>query len=348
MGNIRFKVTDDSVNRKGYIVSTLGIDATEYNDNNVLLFNHDLNQPIGIANYFIDNGVGFADVYFDEDDDKAISIRNKVQKGHLKTTSISIAFNGEDVLMNADGVPTITKSRLREISITPIPANKNAILQSLSIDDEKNVFNDSILYLNAELYLNDEVIAVENNIIEEMINYEQFNVSNEAELVEKFNLLNNSINESNAKIEANELLLSDLNAKLEALSVEKDSIIESLNVKASELEAKLSNFETKEKETFIDEAISEGKFNIDQRESLIKLSESNFDLVKEMISKAVVIKAPKIDIINKVNKNKVENNSDTSTWNFNDWVRKDYDGLMKLREEDKSEYDRLYNTYYKK
>lgn len=339
MENIRFKVTDDSVNRKGYIVSTLGIDATEYNENNVLLFNHDLDQPIGVANYFVDNGEGFADVFFDEEDEKALRIKNKVQKGHLKTTSISVAFNGEDVILNADGVPVITKSKLREISITPVPANKNAVLQ---LNDEKNNYLGHILYLNAEL------LDADNIIEEEMINYEQFNVANEAELVEKFNLLDNSLKEK-------ELNLSDLTLKLDALTLEKDAIIASLNDKASELEAKaselelkLSNFEAKEKELFIDQAISEGKFNIDQKESLIKLSESNFDLVKEMISKAVVIKAPKIDLKDKINKSKVENNSDTSTWNFNDWVSKDYNGLMKMREEDKQEYDRLYKAYYKK
>jgi len=350
MDKITFKVTDDSVNRKGYIVLTQGIDSTEFNDNNVLLFNHDLNQPIGLANYYTENSEGFADVYFDEDDAEAVKIKGKVLKGHLKTTSISISFNGADVLLNEDGVPVISKSRLREISITPIPANKNAVLQnsdemelSFSIEELKNKKDDSLLYLNAEIVIDEElsasaseILTDENEINNDNMILEQFNVATEEELLIKFNELNASIAEK-------ENNLAELNSNIQ----EKENIILALNEKSAGLEiekaeliSKLNDFQNKEKSDYINNAILEGKFNDNQKESLLKLSEVNFDLVKEMIDNAAVVKAPKVNLSDKLEKKSEE---DRTKWSISDWRKNDPKGLLEIKNSNAAEFENIIN-----
>lgn len=325
---IRFKVTDNSKNRKNVVVLTEGIDSSKYNENNVFLYNHNYEKPIGVSNYFTEGNEGFADVYFDEEDPFAMSIKSKIEKGHLKAASIGIGFNKEDLKLNEDNVIVINKCELREISVTPVPANSNAMVQ---LSDEGNLIDDGketdILHLSADIVITE--VDPQINLNKDNMNFESFNVKDESELLEKFNTLESGLTEK-------DIIISELNDKAKVLDTE----VEGLNLK-------LSAFEGEVKSRFIDDAITAGKFNADQRESLIKLSADNYELVKEMIEKAVEVKKPTINLNDKITK-KDKNTEDVSTWTFSDWINKDYEGLDELRTKDKDKYDALYLAHTKK
>lgn len=330
--DIIFKVTDETTNRKGFKVITSGIDTSNYNNNNVLLFNHENAKPIGLAEYYVEGDSGFAKLSFDEQDEDAMKIKGKVEKGHLKTTSIGIAFDYADIEI-VDDIAVIKKSELLEISIVSVPANPNATVQNFSAEElEKNSEKNSILYMSANL-----IQTKKNNNMD----FKQFDVKDELELVSKFETLTNSIS-----------VLEASTKELEKSIVEKDSIIEVLNVKATEIEAvknslevELSIIKESEKLSVIDKAITEGYFNIAQRESIIELAKLNFDMVKSMIENAVKVVAPSKDFSKLGN---TELSADRKDWNFADWVKKDFAGLSAMKSNDNDAYVALYNKHYSK
>src|SRR5204863_3414852 len=75
----------------------------------------------------------------DEGDDVFVKLARDINKGLWNGTSIGIDFKLEDVKFGGYGfpntVPVIIKSELGEISLTPVPSNKNAL--KLSLNGEK-------------------------------------------------------------------------------------------------------------------------------------------------------------------------------------------------------------------
>ncbi len=137
-----FILSDENVNDYGYRVLTSGIDTTDFEKNPVMLFNHhrtveswdgvenNTMLPIGKwVNIRKDGGKLLADAEFDEDDEFALKIMKKVEKGILNTASIyfKIVERSEDPVFMLPGQSreTVTKSRIKEGSITDIPGNPN-------------------------------------------------------------------------------------------------------------------------------------------------------------------------------------------------------------------------------
>ncbi|MES2732873.1 MAG: HK97 family phage prohead protease [Bacteroidota bacterium] len=130
---MKFILSDESVNRHGFRVLTSGIELEAFRNNPVMFYNHNRGTlPIGKwENISISGGKLMAEALFDEDDDFALQVSNKVQKGIINMTSI-----GFDVLEVSDDIQlmlpgqkrsTVTKSSLLEASIADIGSNKNAI-----------------------------------------------------------------------------------------------------------------------------------------------------------------------------------------------------------------------------
>lgn len=137
---LTFILSDENVNDYGYRVLTSGIDTTDFEKNPVMLYNHhrtveswdgadnDAMLPIGKwTNIRKDGGKLLADAEFDEDDEFAMKIKGKVEKGILNTASIyfRIVERSEDPMLMLQGQTreTVVKSRIKEGSITDIPGN---------------------------------------------------------------------------------------------------------------------------------------------------------------------------------------------------------------------------------
>lgn len=136
----RIIINTSGLNSQGFCVLTDGIDLSGFQKNPVMLFNHvrpsgtDKNQilPIGHWEDIEVNGDELSAVpVFDDKDDFAMSIYNKVEAGHLRMASIGtmpIEVSDDPALMvQGQTLPTVTKSLMKEASIVDIGANPDAL-----------------------------------------------------------------------------------------------------------------------------------------------------------------------------------------------------------------------------
>jgi hypothetical protein len=142
-----FIISDNSVNTKGVIILSEGIDHSNFNG--VMLYHHkDEILPIGSwEDISLKDGVIKANAIFDQDDEFAVRVEKKVEKKLINCCSISVAPDLDSIYLNDKGVPVVAKSRLREISITPIGSNLNAI----RLCDESTGLDLPIINLSAKL-----------------------------------------------------------------------------------------------------------------------------------------------------------------------------------------------------
>ena len=139
-----FVVSDESLNKYGSRVMTSGIDIEEFKANPVMFWNHKRDEdglfgssprdrmPIGRwENIRKDGDRLVADAVLDLNDNTGKKVAQKLADGFLNAASIGIGVLGfsEDPEMMLQGQtrPTITQSKLLEVSIVDIPANGNAL-----------------------------------------------------------------------------------------------------------------------------------------------------------------------------------------------------------------------------
>lgn len=85
-----FILHDETVNTQGFRMLTSGADLSVFKNNPVMLLNHDdWDLPIGRwENIRVEGTQILADAVFDEDDERAVAVMGKVERGFLKAASI--------------------------------------------------------------------------------------------------------------------------------------------------------------------------------------------------------------------------------------------------------------------
>ena len=134
-------ISNSSLNDYGSRVLTAGIDVKQFERNPILLWMHnrpwrgtnDGVLPIGrIENLRVDGDNLIGTPVFDESDEFAKKIQAKWEGGFLKMVSAGldvIEFSEDPIhLLQGQKRPTITKSKLREVSIVDMGANDDAIV----------------------------------------------------------------------------------------------------------------------------------------------------------------------------------------------------------------------------
>jgi hypothetical protein len=137
---LTFVLSDETVNRFSFRVLTAGIDLSEFKKNPIMLWMHkrdskfsvDNMLPIGIwTNIRVENNMLLADAEFDEDDEFAMKVKAKVEKGHIRMASAGLDpkewSEDEKHMLPGQKNPTLTISEIVEASIADIGANKNAL-----------------------------------------------------------------------------------------------------------------------------------------------------------------------------------------------------------------------------
>lgn len=130
-------ITTNGLNSYGSRVLTEGLSTEQYEKNPVLLWMHRRcfdgdTMPIGrMENLHREGDKLIGTPVFDEKDEFALQIKQKWEAGFLKMASagIEIVETSEDPLLLLAGQtrPTITKSKLVEVSIVDIGANDDAL-----------------------------------------------------------------------------------------------------------------------------------------------------------------------------------------------------------------------------
>lgn len=131
--NKRIRLTDESVNSYGSRIITAGVDLEQYRRNPVLLYMHERGEIIGLLKDLKVEGTEItAEPVFDEASELSRRCKRQYEFGSLRMCSVGIDIleMSEDKTLIAVGQtrPTITRSRLFEVSLVDVGSNDNALV----------------------------------------------------------------------------------------------------------------------------------------------------------------------------------------------------------------------------
>lgn len=128
----RVRITNDSINSYGTRILTSGMDTVQYEKNPVLLYMHQRGKVIGYMKDLQRNGSEVTgEPVFDEATELSVQCKKQWECGSLRMVSVGI-----DILEMSDAAedvapgqfaPTVTKSKLSEVSVVDIGSNDDAI-----------------------------------------------------------------------------------------------------------------------------------------------------------------------------------------------------------------------------
>lgn len=129
----RVRISNERVNCYGTRVLTAGMNVEQYNRNPVLLYMHQRGQVIGcVKDLTVENGEVTGELVFDEASELSVRCKKQWEFGSLKMVSVGIDIleTSEDAefLVQGQTAPTITRSKLFEVSLVDIGANDDAIV----------------------------------------------------------------------------------------------------------------------------------------------------------------------------------------------------------------------------
>jgi HK97 family phage prohead protease len=264
MPNKTFILSDESINTHGFRVLTAGIQLDSFRRNPIMLWNHSSAWrgtkeeilPVGRwDNIRVEGGKLLADAVLDDGDNFAKEIARKVEKGIINMCSIGFAVieQSEDksVILPGQRYATVTKCRLREVSLVDMGANLNSV----------------VLYDEA------------GKIIE-------LSESGDALPLSKLKDTNFILNDM--KIIALKLGLTESATQDEILAAitklqDDNKEVVSLRDKIAATEKERKEARAAEAATLIDAALKSGKIDAKAKEDLQKLFEADFDSAKKTL-----------------------------------------------------------------
>lgn len=249
-----FIVSDETINSYDFIVKTDGIDLSAFTRNPVMLFDHDSSKLIGTwKNLRKENKQLLAEPDFDMDDPEAVKLAKKVEKGILKGASvglIALEFNRQDI--GDKSIITLSKSILKEISLTALPSNQNA-LRLYDADGVLLSAEDIKLSLNRKFNLNIEIM---NQPLITLLGLQSD--ATDTHVIDAVKKMQNELSQLRTKVQDYE------------------------NKEKSRLAADIKSM--------IDLAVQQGKLKEEQRVELQAMAEKDFESAKKFIEKLSVSK----------------------------------------------------------
>lgn len=128
----RVRISNDSINSYGTRILTSGLDISQYEKNPVLLYMHQRGTVIGLVkNIKKENNEITGELEFDEATELSRQLKTQYEKGSIRMVSIGADVielsEDKDVVLPGQTAPTVTKSKLFEVSLVDIGANDDAI-----------------------------------------------------------------------------------------------------------------------------------------------------------------------------------------------------------------------------
>ncbi|PTL33364.1 peptidase [Prevotella sp. oral taxon 376] len=129
----RVRISNDSLNSYGFRVLTSGMDVSQYGRNPVLLYMHERGNVIGyVKDLKVENNEVTGELMFDRASEISERCEKQFEFGSLRMVSagLEILATSEepDQLVTGQTRPTITRSRLFEVSVADIGANDDALV----------------------------------------------------------------------------------------------------------------------------------------------------------------------------------------------------------------------------
>ena len=312
----RVRITNSSVNCYGTRVLTSGLDISQYERNPVLLYMHERGEVIGYMKELrIEGDELTGEPVFDEASELSQRCKKQWEFGSLRMVSMGIDIietsESPEYLMPGQTRPTITKSKLDEVSIVDIGANDDAIVLR---KDGQRVATENI----------NEVL----NLMKQSNNQQN---QNEMKLQEIALLLGlpETADEAAVKAEVEKLMktakaVADLQAEVKALTEEKEAMVLA-NITAS-----------------VDKAIAEKRLEAGKKEQFVELGKKvGIDELEGILSAM----PPKTKLSAVLNGGRAKETAPTDgEWKTLHDVPAEK--MMELRNEHPEEYQRLYKATY--
>ena len=368
--NYEFCLSDEKTgtNYNGAKIIIDGIDINQFIKNPVALFNHDDGKVIGKwENIKKEGGKMTACLNeWDVNDPDAMEVKRKVDEGFIKGSSIGIQpteYSFDDI---TDSI-IIHKSTLLEASIVALPADKNAM--KLYVDDIQTgklelLSQEKLDIMKNSLKSTYELKSKVNKLIEEnktkpiVNNGVQIDSFDPAIAMNAVKTLISEVPEEAMKIEnnlkpmeqekVNEIVINHIEDSFIArmaktLKIELNADVSknenTILLKVLDYKNKLDEIEKNKVNDFISNAVTIGKILPGQKDKFIKMSEYNFEMVKEIIESM-----PNQKKLSDVIVAKIGQMDDTrKEWSYMEWVKNDYNGLQQLKIDMPEEYSRLLN-----
>lgn len=312
----RVRITNSSVNCYGTRVLTSGLDISQYERNPVLLYMHERGEVIGYMKELrIEGDELTGEPVFDEVSELSQRCKKQWEFGSLRMVSMGIDIietsESPEYLMPGQTCPTITKSKLDEVSIVDIGANDDAIVLR---KDGQRVPTENI-----------------NEVLTLMKTINNQKKENEMKLQEIALLLGlpETADEAAVKAEVKTLMktakaVADLQAEVKALTEEKEAMVLA-NITAS-----------------VDKAIAEKRLESGKKEQFVALGKKVGIEDLEGILSAITPKA-KLSAVLNGGRAKETVPADGEWKTLHDVPA---DKMMELRNEHPEEYQRLYKATY--
>lgn len=129
----RVRISNESLNSYGTRVLTAGMNVEQYNRNPVLLYMHERGQVIGyVKDLKVEGDEVTGELMFDEATELSRRCKKQWEFGSLKMVSVGLDIlelsDDPKHLLPGQTSPTISKSKLFEVSLVDIGANDDAIV----------------------------------------------------------------------------------------------------------------------------------------------------------------------------------------------------------------------------
>lgn len=129
----RVRISNDSLNSYGTRVLTAGMNVEQYQRNPVLLFMHERGEVIGyVKDLRVEDNEVTGELMFDCATELSRQCKKQWEFGSLKMVSAGLDVlelsEDENLLVEGQTSPTITRSKLFEVSLVDIGANDDAIV----------------------------------------------------------------------------------------------------------------------------------------------------------------------------------------------------------------------------
>ena len=320
MAETRFVINDEAVlNSHGFYLRNAGLRRERYDANPVVLYDHDLSLPIGVGK---DLGVEGSKLLFtpelDADDELALKVSKKVEKGHLRGCSPGLIVQKVTIETNAAGEDqyVVTDWELCEVSIVSVPSNRNAL----------RLYNDKMEELQPADVIKMAIPQTTNQHIENMATQ-----STPAPAPAAAPAPLQLSTEAMTVLGLQPADLSDA-AAISAAVME-------LSARAAQAEKKLAEINEAEATSLVDEALKAGKITADKRDSFLTLAKTNLQVAKDTLA---AIPA-RTNLSGKVTNSTPEGSipAERAGWSYLRWLKEDPDGLMALKASDPETFEAI-------
>jgi hypothetical protein len=276
----KFTISNSGLNSYGFRMLTAGADLSEYNNNPIVLWMHNRSWkgtkdevlPLGyMTDLKIDGDEITGIPFFDDKDEFAMSIYHKVENGTLRTCSagavpIELSEDAKHLLPGQTRA-TVTKWKLKEVSITDIGANPGALAVALYDQDAKLITlsdNNGLEATIPAIKLSSNMKIIELSAPELCTKLKLKEDAKAAEVMEKISYI---ASENVTLADANTALTEEnAELKLKLETQEKEA-------KAGEITALLS------------QAKLDRKITADQEEALIELAGEKPEALEKLLAK---------------------------------------------------------------